>query len=283
MKSLTKLYLSHRARRFVYKFRNRPTIKSQDCVIGKNVVFGKNVILAAKKIRIGDGCTIGDNVQINGDVFEMGDYGTIYHDCFFPGGEVKIGHNFWLGVGSIVDGRAGTRIGNNVGIGAQSQLWTHMVYGDLLQGCRFHSERPLTIGNNVWLVGHNLVSPVNIEDRSMAMLGSLVTKDMFKDRTYAGMPAIDVTDKFGSQFQEISNEAQLDLLTKRLHDFEKRFGLSAYTNYIKLITAENGSFDQGTKLIQLNLATRTYLKTGSILEYYLIHFLLPDLKFLPAN
>lgn len=283
MNPVTKLYLKHRARRLVYKFRNRPKIKSQDCVIGRNVIFGKNVILAAKKIRIGDGCTIGDNVQINGDSFEMGDYGTVYQDCFFPGGDVKIGHNFWLGVGSIVDGRAGTRIGNNVGIGAQSQLWTHMVYGDMLQGCRFHSQRALTIGNNVWLVGHNLVSPVNIEDRSMAMLGSLVTKDMLKDRTYAGMPAVDVTDKFGSQFQEISSEAQLTLLKTGLNNFTKRFGLGEYSNFIKVITNESDMFDQGTNLIQLNLAKRTYLKTGSILEYYLIHFLLPDLKFLPAN
>lgn len=281
MSGLGKLTWKHRARRILYTLRNRPTIKSADAVIGKNVVFGKNVKIVASHLRIGDGCIIGDNVQITCQSFEMGDYGVIYHGCFFPGGTVKIGHNFWLGTGSVVDGRAGTTIGNNVGIGAQSQLWTHMSFGDILQGCRFRSERPLLIGDNVWLVGHNLVSPVTMGDRSMAMLGSLVTKDLEADRTYAGSPAIDMTDRLGSQFEPISAQEQFKLLEDYLVKFAAKYNLGDYKSYISVLTDSSAVFETGSKL-QINLPNRTYQKTGTILEYYLIRHLLPDVKLLPA-
>ena len=35
----------------------------------------------------------------------------------------------------------GMNIGNNCGIGAHSQLWSHIKYGDMLEGCRFLSEK----------------------------------------------------------------------------------------------------------------------------------------------
>lgn len=282
MKQLIRLKLAHKYRHLRSFFRNRPRIKSKDIELGKNVIFGKNVRINAKYVKIGDGCVIKDNVIIEGNSFEMGDYGTIYHNCFFPGGDVKIGHNFWIGNGSIVDGRAGTTIGNNVGIGAHSQLWTHMIYGDVMFGCRFHSEKPLEIGNDVWLTGHNLVSPVNMKDRSLAMFGSLVTKDMEADRTYAGSPAKDITDKIGTQFDITSLEERKAIIEKYLDDFTRKYGLGDYTKLIKISLTEGGGFDDSA-LIQINCADRTYKKRGTMVEYHLMMFLLPDIKLTPVD
>ncbi len=280
MDQLLRLKLSLFKRRIKHFVFNKPLIKSEKFEIGKNVVFGKNIKIYAKNVKIGDGCVIGDNVIIHGEEFVLGDYGKIYQNCFFPGGKVQIGHNFWLGADSIVDGRAGTLIGNNVGIGAQSQLWTHMIYGDVMQGCRFHSEAALTIGNDVWLAGHNLVSPVTIEDRSLAMLGSLITKNMYKDRTYAGSPAKDFTDKLGPQFEEPSIEDKKEILVSKLELFTKKYGLKDYKNYVTIYTVEDDCFIE-TEQIQINISRRSYKKTGAILEYLLIYFLLPDVKLLP--
>ena len=280
MDQLLRLKLSHLKRRIKHFFFNRPMIKSKKIEIGKNVVFGKNIKIYAKNVKIGAGCVIGDNVIIHGESFVLGDYGKIYHNCFFPGGSVAIGHNFWLGADSIIDGRAGTIIGNNVGIGAQSQLWTHMVFGDMMQGCRFHSESALTIGNDVWLAGHNLVSPVTIGDRSLAMLGSLITRDMKQDRTYAGSPAKDLTDKLGPQFEEPTLEVKESIIKDKLAQFTKRYGLDNYEKYILLYKSSEEEFID-SDLIQINIQKRTYKKTGSILEYYLLNFLLPDVKLLP--
>jgi len=281
MNSILRLKLSHLKGQILRKFRHRPKINSQEYSIGKNVVFGKNVRINAKKVLIGDGCVINDNVIINGDSFEIGDYGTIYQDCFFPGGTVKIGHNFWLGLGSIVDGRAGTTIGNNVGVGAQSQLWTHMVFGDMMQGCRFHSETQLNIGNDVWFAGHNLVSPITAEDRSLAMFGSLITKDMLADKTYAGSPARDVTDRIGSQFEDKSLEDKVIFLTGYLERFAKKFNLNTYQNHIQVLKTKTDEFNNDS-LIQINVDKRMYKKTGNTLEYHLIRFLLPDIKLTPS-
>ena len=45
-----------------------------------------------------------DNVTIQASEFEIGNFGTIYDYCFFPGpGRLRIGHNFWIGTSSLVD------------------------------------------------------------------------------------------------------------------------------------------------------------------------------------
>ncbi len=281
MNAIRKIELRHKARRVLWSFRSgRPKIQSRDVEIGKNVVFGKNVRLSAKKIRIGDGCVIQDNVIIEGEEFILGDYCTIYHNCFFPGGKVQIGHNFWLGTGSIIDGRAGTKIGNNVGIGAQSQLWTHMVFGDVMLGCRFHSEKSLNIGDDVWLAGHNLVSPVDMEDRGLVMLGSLVTKNTKQDKTYAGSPARDITEKVGPQFEDTSIEQRIDFLMPYMESFANQHGFASVDSFAKILVGSDDKFDD-SNLFQMNVANRTYKKRSTVMEHYLMRHLLPDIKLVP--
>jgi acetyltransferase-like isoleucine patch superfamily enzyme len=152
---------------FVKRILYRPKFSTNDIKIGCETRFGRNVRFNCKRVRIGNGVIFHDNIRVDAEefdvgdgvifqddiriettVFRIGDYGTIYFGCFFPGpGKLEIGHNFWLGNNSIIDSQGGTVIGNNVGIGADSQLWTHMKYGDIVAGCRFDSVAPLTIGN----------------------------------------------------------------------------------------------------------------------------------------
>lgn len=262
----------------------RPYFATNDVSIGRNVRFGKNVVFSCKRIRIGDGVVFHDNITVDADVFEIGDYGTIYSHCFFPGpGELFIGHNFWLGISSIVDSKGGTYIGNNVGIGAQSQLWTHIVYGDVMYGCRFHSDRPLQIGDDVWLVGHCLVSPVEIGERSMAMLGSVITRDMQADHSYAGVPAEDVTDKIGPQFEITGVEHRAAYLNSRLEEFATINRISDIHNSIKIVSAAEEMLTYGADVTVFNVKDRTYTKRGTRLEHKLMRFLLPDAKFVPVS
>jgi hypothetical protein len=39
---------------------------------------------------------------------------------------------------------------------------------------------------------------------------------------------------------------------------------------------------ENSDLIQVNIANRTYKKSGHFLEYYLMRFLLPDIKLVPV-
>jgi len=270
-----------RLRAFGRLNRSTPTFHTDDVVIGSGVELGHNVVFDCERVRLGDGVRIGDNVQVECTSFEVGDFATIYPNCFFPGpGSISVGHNFWLGAGSIVDSMGTTTIGDNVGVGPQSQLWTHMAYGDVLYGCRFHSSKPLEIGNDVWFVGHCLVSPIRAGDRSLAMLGSLVTKDMSPDRSYAGSPAVDVTDKVGSQFAPRPVDERASLLGERLDEFARLKGRQI-DEVASVVTAWDGDGPAQPGLTIFNVSDRTYAKRGTVEERELIRFLLPEAKFVP--
>jgi len=262
----------------------RPYFTTKDVKIGKNVSFGKNVIFNCKRVRIGDGVIFQDNITINSDVYEIGDYGTIYNHCFFPGpGSLVIGHNFWLGTSSIIDSQGETEIGSNVGIGAHSQLWGHMIFGDVMYGSRFHSIKKLTIEDDVWLVGHCLVSPVRIGKRSVVLLGSLITKDIEADRVYAGVPARDITDKVGPPFKITPVQERVHYLEQRLQEFLRAYGLNGMEHKVKIVTKKEDMSSMDKDITILNAADRTYTKIGTELEFKLIRFLLPDAKFVPVN
>jgi acetyltransferase-like isoleucine patch superfamily enzyme len=270
--------------RLAYAFLYKPRFATRDVKIGKHVSFGKNVVFNCRKIRVGDGTIFQDNIVVNADVFEIGDYGTIYRNCFFPGpGELRIGHNFWLGAGAIVDCQGGTIIGNNVGVGPQSQLWTHMKYGDVMYGCRFHSTKPLIIEDDVWIVGHCLVSPVRIGTRSMAMLGALVTNDMEPDRTYAGVPARDITEKVGKQIEPSSTEQRSAYMEKRIREFAENRRINRMGELFRVVSSPEEMQKTSGNVTVFNIANRTYQKCGSYLEYQFIRFLLPDAKFIPVR
>lgn len=261
-----------------------PVFTTKDVEIGRNVSFGRNVAFNCSRVRIGDGVIFRDNVVVNADEFEIGDYGTIYDNCFFPGpGKLTIGHNFWLGTACIVDSQGGTTIGNNVGAGAHSQLWTHMKFGDVMYGCRFDSSKPLIVEDDVWLVGHCLVSPVRLGARSIAMLGSLITRNMEADRCYAGVPAKDVTEKFGSQFKVTSIEERIEYLQRRIDQLAASWGQSDLYGRVRIVAGPEAIGDHGEGVTVFDVASRTYLKQGTGLEHRLIRALLPDAKFTPAT
>lgn len=261
-----------------------PSFAGSDVAIGRDVEFGSDVHFACKRVRIGDGVRFGSRIRIECDDFQIGDYGMIYDDCFFPGpGRLRIGHNFWLGKGCIVDAKGGTTIGDNVGIGAGSQLWTHMKFGDVMAGCRFHDSRPLVIEDDAWLVGHCLVSPVHIGARSLAMLGSVVTRDMKADHCYAGVPARDQSERFGSQFQETTPQERLEYMQARVEELSRLPQFAELEGSVRLATRREDMTAAGEGVTVFNVADRTYTKQGSQLEFHLMRALLPDAKFVPTS
>lgn len=260
-----------------------PHFTTDDVEIGENVTFGDNVIFNCDRVRIGDGCKIGDNVRVDADVFEIGDYGTIYEDCFFPGpGEIRIGHNLWLGKGAILDANGGTTIGNNVAFGAQSQLWTHAIFGDVMAGNRFVKVQEVNIGDDVWFVGHCLVSPITAEPRSIAMLGSVVTGDMEKNHAYAGVPAEDITEKVGGQFDPTLPEERVVYLEEEFEKFAKARESKSVLDQFEIVTSRDEMI-QNDDVTYFNVTDRTYTKRNTNDEHKLMWYLLPDAKFVPLD
>lgn len=228
----------------------------------------------ANSIHIGDHTYIGENVQIICDDFSIGDYGKIHHDTNIHGYRpCQIGHNAWVGQYTIIDCIGGTTIGDNCGIGAHSQLWSHIKYGDTLAGNRFNSSSPLTVGKDVWFVGHCIVSPITAHDRSMAMAGSVVTKDMQPNSVYAGVPAQNITDKVGPQFSATNIDEQMDLMRGYLDD--------CGAQGVRIVESTDEFRDDGNTYFALR--TRQYTKRNTADEVTFMKYLLPEkAKFTPC-
>ncbi len=260
--------------------KNYGNIQAEYIEIGQNTVIEPTAIIrglngAASKIVIGDNCYIGANVQIILDDFVLGDYSKIHHNTNIHGYKpCKIGHNAWIGQYTIIDSIGGVSIGNNCGIGAQSQLWSHIKYGDTLEGCRFKSEKKLEIGNDVWLVGHCIISPVKIEDKSLALVGSVITSDMKYNRIYGGSPAKDLTDKLGYQFKEVPLFEKVEKMQKYLVEADLK------NKGIEIIQFEDEI--ESDKITYFIVSSRKYTKRGSPEEIMFMNFLLPEkAKFTP--
>lgn len=258
-------------------------IEAELLEIGINSYIHKSAVIRgvsgpAKKIKIGDHCYIGENVQILCDNFELGDYSKIHHNTNIHGYKpCKIGHNAWIGQYCIIDTIGGTTIGNNCGIGAHSQLWSHMKYGDTLEGCKFLSEAPLNIGNDVWFVGHCIVSPITAEDKSMAMVGSVITKNMEMNQVYAGTPAKDITDKIGRPFNQVPTSIKF----KKLNNY---LVYSKCCNSSIKIVKSIEDFNLNDKISYFDVSSRTYTKKNLPEEIKFMKFLLPEkAKFIPFN
>lgn len=265
-------------------------IHADEVVLGKNVVIEDGVILRgrsaknAKRIVIGDNSFIGENCRTYVDHLEIGDYTSIHNHTLISGDlPCSIGHCSWVGQNSVLNSTGGLTIGNGVGIGAYSQLWSHIRHGDMLQGCRWNETRPLIIEDDVWFVGHCIVSPVHAGARSMAMVGSVVTQAMLPDRTYAGVPAKDVTEKLGPQFSGVDVAVKYGQLKTAYAEF-----CVAHPQYpvegIRLLAPGSANpliQDAGT---WFDVSTRRYRKRGTDQEFAFMKFLLARLyRFFPAN
>lgn len=260
-----------------------PRFATSDVRIGEGVRFGQDVVFTGRRVRIGDGVVFRDHVRVEAESFEIGDFGTIYDYCFFPGpGTLRIGHNFWMGNGAIVDAMGGTEIDDNVCIGVRAQLWTHMRFGDVLYGCRFDRTGPMRVERDAWIGAACLVSPVHVGARSLALGGAVVTRDMAPDRTYAGVPATDVTDKVGPQFDPRPLVERASMLRARLDAFAQRRGTDLSAR-VRVVTAPHDAGEASPDVTVFNVDARTYTKRGTELERDLMRYLLPDAKFVPAT
>ena len=258
------------------------SIKAKKISIGKNSFVSPKAVIRgingdAESIFIGDNTYIGDDVQIICDNFSIGDYSKLHHHSNVHGYKpCKIGHNAWIGQGTIIDSIAGTTIGDNCGIGAYSQLWSHIKYGDTLEGCRFLEEKSLNIGKDVWLVGHCIVSPITAGDKSMALVGSVVTRDMKPNEIYAGSPAKSISEKIGHQFNPITIDEKMDKMLNYLNE--------SGVDKDQIVIVENESQILKDDRSYFAVESRTYTKNLNDAEIEFMKFLLPEKgKFSPIS
>lgn len=257
-------------------------IYAKDITLGQNCHIDSDIGTKTKpldRVVIGDNVYIGSDCVINVPSLQIGDYTKIHRQTLVYGrNPLMIGHNCWVGEGSVIDAEGQTYIGNNAGIGAHSQLWSHVRHGDLMMGCTLYGFNKLTIEDDVWFVGHCVVSPIHAAPFSIALVGSIVTKDMEANTVYAGVPAKKLREP---AYNETTIDYRMYMMLTRLHHFSGKDPVDGEFGELEVVETFPEVPESGVSYF--NVANREYIKTGSSIEQAFMKYLLPEIKFVPRR
>ncbi len=204
--------------------------------IGAGSAIGDDVVIMADEVTIGRKCKIdrgvvvswrggqsnlfslGDCNYIGGDsrilvrAFRAGDYVVLHNHLLSNGdSDLTIGNNTWMGQNGILNANAPLRIGNNVGIGAYSAVWTHGKFGALIDGCLMHKEAPVVIDDDACL-WRAVISPgVTVGKKVTVLPGSILTKDAPAGSCFGGVPAADISGKVET-YRKVTIEEQFQMM-----------------------------------------------------------------------
>lgn len=162
---------------------------------GKDVVIEEGAIINVKSGFIGDRSIIRSGARIEGNHVELGTESYLDHgawigggSCWDPCAELKAGCWLHMGWNSQVNIARGVYIGDEVGLGIETKIFTHGVYLPVDRG--FPAQwGSVYIGSRVWLP-HAWVNPnVMIGDDIVVAAGSIVTRSLEDPGLYMGRPA----------------------------------------------------------------------------------------------
>lgn len=193
------------------------TIEADELIVEPDVFIGNDVTIRAGRVHIGRGSRLEDRVQVGGarggrarlfqlgeqcllgndvkvalPVLVTGDYVSIHNHTLLNGArEMVLGHNNWIGQNCLLNSEAPLSVGNNVGIGAYSGVYTHGYWGEALEGCRISKTAPVTLHDDVWILGsYNVISPgIEVGEKATVLTGSVVARSVPPGSVVGGSPA----------------------------------------------------------------------------------------------
>ncbi|MFX1369352.1 MAG: hypothetical protein ACFFAY_12210, partial [Promethearchaeota archaeon] len=171
-------------------------------VNGKDVTIGSNVTIrefgtfdVRGRIALGNGsyfnpyCRVmGRDIEI-GTNFRMLTWASIGGgSCFEIHSKLRIGDDCHLGEFSFINTADEVSIGNEVGIGMRSAIFTHGAYQSFIKGYPV-TFGPVTIEDNCWLPQAVVLPNVTIGKGTVVATGSLVNRSIPPFSLAGGIPA----------------------------------------------------------------------------------------------
>jgi acetyltransferase-like isoleucine patch superfamily enzyme len=146
-----------------------------EMMLGAGCQFGPGNTVEGRSVRIGRELWTGPQVRIGGG------------SCFEVQSSFVAGYWLHLGMRVFVNTARPVTIGNEVGIGTGSMIFTHGAYQSALDGYPV-SFAPVEIGDNCWIPGAVINLGVTVGAGAVIGVGSVVTKTIPAGCLAAGVP-----------------------------------------------------------------------------------------------
>jgi len=167
-----------------------------DISLGDNVTISDNVVINVSEVLfIDDRSHIGEYFEIEGRHIKIGKEFWSGRFCGIGGGSsfekpssLEIGHQCHLGDFAFINTARSVKIGDEVGLGQQTKIYTHGAYLSFLKGFPVKFG-PVTLEYRVWCPGAIILPDVTIGHDTVVAVGSVVNKSLPAGCLAAGVPA----------------------------------------------------------------------------------------------
>jgi len=209
--------------------------------IAEDVEFGEFVTInVTEKLRIGAGSKIRDYSRIEGRDISIGkNFFMNYHaeigggSCFTKESKLEIGNNCHIGSYSIINTARKVKIGDEVGMGRFTNIYTHEAYLNPLEGfpCSFGE---ITIGNKVWIPSATILPNTEIGNNVVISLGAKI-QGTVPSGSHVTRSGKLITNQYPKNF---TKEEYRQLLNDLMRDYKGDFKLEG-EDEIKIIAFHN--------------------------------------------
>jgi len=196
-------------------------LKAKNVKIGKGSKIKPFSYVAAENLELGDFCTIKSFTIISSRIVKFNNYVHIANFAFIRGpfmekSKISIGNHSRIFPFCWLDTNQNITIGNHVGIGGFSLIFTHGVWSNYFKGGPINFK-DVIIEDNVWLPWRVTVMPgVTIGEGSVVGANSLINKSISANSLAAGSPAKTIKENF---IQEPDKYEVVKRLDESITDF----------------------------------------------------------------
>lgn len=215
------------------KIADSAVIKGETITIEENVEIGENFnCICARKLHVKKNTIIKNDVRVFCRELTIGEHNYVLENVWIEGSSnsinsiVEIGDRNLICQWTRINCNEKVKIGSNVGIGQNVDIWTHGSFMDVLEGYPYVCA-PVTIGNNVWLLARSIVLPgVTVGNNIIIGNNSLVNIDVPDGAFCAGIPAKIIKT---NEYPKILSQSEKDgIILGIIDDYEK---LLRYKNF----------------------------------------------------